>query len=87
MWNSDIEGALKEKQKSNLVHLQSKSEIACEVYKEKRKMAKKVIRCTYNESWDKFISNIEHDIHVQASVAYKIMKNINKSEKDTEKLR
>jgi hypothetical protein len=54
---------LKESKKSYLLYLQSNLEVAYEVYKEKRKLDERVIRCTRSESSDKFISNTEHNVH------------------------
>lgn len=41
-----------------------------------------MIREAHNVSWDKYISNIENDIHGRQRTAYKIMKHLNKDEKD-----
>lgn len=42
-----------------------------------------IVRKAVEGSWDKFISNIENDIHGRQEVAYKIMRQLLKQEKDT----
>jgi hypothetical protein len=37
----------------------------------------------HRQSWDRCVSAIEHDVHGAQTRAYKIMKNLNKTEKDT----
>jgi hypothetical protein len=46
-------------------------------------MQKKIIREAHHQSWDKYTSNTEDDLHGRQITAYKVIKHLNKSEKDT----
>lgn len=43
--------------------LQDQTEDSRKLYNEKRNLCKTVVRRTRQESWNKFVSEIEHDIH------------------------
>lgn len=51
-------------------------------YKQKRNYCKHIIRQAHEESWNRFISDIEADVHGRQMIAFKIMKTLNKEEKD-----
>ena len=53
-----------------------------ESYREKRNRSKSIIRIVHNESWQIFVSNTENDIHGRQNMAYKVMKHMNKNERD-----
>jgi hypothetical protein len=57
------------KKKAYRKYLQDKPATTEKDYHQKRNIAK-----TQQESWENFISNIEHDIHGRQSFAYKIIK-------------
>jgi hypothetical protein len=63
--------------------LQQNTEESKYRYKEKRNHAKTINREADRQSWDKFVSNIEGDLHGRQIFAYKVIKHLNKSEKDT----
>jgi hypothetical protein len=86
IWNEEIETAIQEKKKAYLTYLQKRTPSAAEKYKEQRNIAKKVVRQTNQQSWEKFISEIEHNIHGRQQFTYKIMKHLNNQEKDTAKM-
>lgn len=86
IWNDEIEQAIKEKQQAYLRTLQNNSEEIREIYVEKRNRARAIVRRAHQESWDRLISNIEHDIHGRQEVAYKLMRQLNKQERDTARL-
>jgi hypothetical protein len=46
-------------------------------------VAKKEVKKLHRQSWDRYVSAIEHDVHGAQTRAYKIMKNLNKTGKDT----
>jgi hypothetical protein len=37
----------------------------------------------HQESWEKFISTIEHDVHGRQQIAYKVIKSLNSTQRDT----
>lgn len=37
----------------------------------------------HKQSWERFIANIEHDVHGRQVLAYKIMKMLNRNERET----
>ena len=82
IWNEDIAKAVKDKQAAYLNFLQKKTGEAEELYKTKRNFAKDIIRKAHQNSWDKFISDIEHDVHGRQTMAYKFIRNLNNDERD-----
>jgi hypothetical protein len=46
-------------------------------------MEERAVRQRKRKSWYRYISDLERDIHVQHDRAYKTMKDLNKSRKDT----
>lgn len=52
------------------IMLQTKTETTSEYYNQKRNKAKEITRKANNESWDKFIRDIESNIHDRQSMAY-----------------
>jgi hypothetical protein len=42
-----------------------------------------MVKAAHQESWDNYISSIEHDVHGHQLNAYKIMKHHNTAEKDS----
>lgn len=52
-------------------------------YKKRSALVKRSVRQITRDSWDKYISEIENDIHGRQNCAYKIMKHLNKEERDT----
>lgn len=82
VWNSEIKEALQEKQRAYLHYLQTKSDESLENYRIKRNLAKSIVRQANQASWDKFISVLENDVHGRQQCAYKVLKFLNKDEKD-----
>lgn len=82
MWNKEIEEPVKEKQKAYINLLQKNTEEAKENYKEKRNYAKQITRRAQQEDWDQFITNAEHDVYGRQIVACKMMRHLNRLEKD-----
>jgi hypothetical protein len=54
-----------------------------ETYKIKRNIAKTILSKTHKESWDRFICRIESDIFGEQSMACKVLKHLNRKNKDT----
>jgi hypothetical protein len=52
-------------------------------YKRKCAIAKREVRKLNRESWDNYISNIEYDVQGAQDAAYKVMKHLNSTERDT----
>ena len=86
IWNSEIKEAIEEKRRAFKIYLQKKTETTFETYKEKRKIAKQLTRKAHEESWNRFISEVEHDMYGRQIIGYKLIKHINKPEKDTASL-
>lgn len=55
-------------------------------YKNITAEVKRICRKNNQDSWDRFISNVEDDIHGRQEFAYKMMKHLNKTEKDDAKI-
>lgn len=52
-------------------------------YKRKSAVVKKKVRQIKRDSWEQYISEIEHDVNGRQDKAYKIMKYLNKEDKDS----
>ncbi len=86
IWNEDLNEAIAEKKKLYLKWLANKDPQSLELYKIQCKKTKSLVKNAYKDIWDKYISNIEHDIHGRQLMAYKAMKHLNNDEKDAAKL-
>jgi hypothetical protein len=71
-----------EKKKTHLQFLQTKTEAE---YKRIRAIVKKETGIHIN-SWYTYISNTEHDVHGRQEIAYRILRELNKTERDTTQL-
>jgi len=83
IWNEEFKNAIENKRTAYPEYLQNNSEENLEKYKIIRNMAKTVVSKTYKESWDRFICGIEDDIFCEQSMAYKVLKHLNRTNKDT----
>lgn len=86
IWNEEIEKAIKEKKIAYNKYIQLSTPESYTDYKSKRNYAKDLTRTAHQQSWEKYVSEIEHDVHGRQLVAYKILKHLSSSEKDTVKL-
>ena len=62
--------------------LQKRTDESKHRYIEIRNKTKRIVRKAHQESWDRFISEIEHDVHGRQMFAYKMLKHLTQSEKD-----
>ena len=83
IWDIEIKEAIEKKKEAYLKWLQSSTEENREIYVTKRNAVTYLIRNKKKENWDKFITNIENDLHGRQTVAYKLMKHLKQKEKDT----
>src|SRR5215510_13644971 len=83
IWNEEIRNVIANKRTAYQVYLQNPSEENFETYKISRNIAKTTVSKTHKESWDRFISRIETDIFGEQSMAYKVLKHLNRTNKDT----
>lgn len=86
IWNDEIQEIIENKKRAYLKYIQSKSEDDRTEYKYRSAIAKKEVRKLKRLSWDNYISNIEYDCHGSQDIAYKILKHLNSTEKDTVKI-
>lgn len=63
--------------------LETKSAQGRVEYNRKCASAKKGNRKIHRESWFKYICNIDHNIHGEQNIAFKIMEHLNKTERNT----
>ena len=83
IWNEEIRNVTANKRTAYQRYLQTPSEENFETYKTERNIAKKIVSKTHKESWDRFISRIDTDIFGEQSMAYKVLKHLNRTNKDT----
>lgn len=86
-WNEELKEIIENKKQAYLKMISSANEVELKIdYKRKSAIAKRKVRQIKRNSWDRYISEIEHDAHGRQDKAYKIMKHLNKIDKDTLKL-
>jgi hypothetical protein len=73
---------IENKKKAYLRYLTTRSEIDKIEYKRFVAMVKRETRKIKRKCWETFVSGIEHDLHGRQINAYKINRNLNRTEKD-----
>ncbi|XP_039280839.1 uncharacterized protein LOC111056792 [Nilaparvata lugens] len=86
IWNEEISEAIRNKKKAYKQLLQSPTDQAKQNYRIKRNIAKTIVRKAHEDSWDRFISGIEDDLHGRQEVAYKLIKHLNSDVKEMAKI-
>jgi len=79
LWNEDIKNL---KKKAYLLYLTTRSETDKLEYKRLVATVKRETRKIKRQCWETFVSRIEHDLHGRQINAYKIISNLNRTEKD-----
>lgn len=64
-------------------YLQTPTDNNKEICRLRRNLAKNFTKNAHRSSSERYINNIEHDIHRRQEVTFKIMKHLNRDEKDT----
>jgi len=82
LWNEDIKNLIENKKKVYLRYLTTRSETDKIEYKRLVAIAKREARKIKRQCWETFVSRIEHDLHGRQINAYKIIQNLNRTEKD-----
>jgi hypothetical protein len=83
IWNDYTASLVNDKKKACLKFLSTKLDSDKIEYKRSCAIVKRETKKLHPESWDRYESNLEHDAHGAQVNAYKIMKYLNKAEKDT----
>lgn len=86
IWNEELAEVINKKKISYKKYLQNPTLANEEEYKAIRNTAKDLTRKAHQQSWERFVSNIEHDIHGRQTMAYKVLKHLNANEKDTARI-
>ena len=82
LWNEDIKNFIENKKKAYLWYLTTHSETDKIEYKRLVAIVKGETRKIKRQCWETFVSRIEHDLHGRQLNAYKIIRNLNRTEKD-----
>jgi hypothetical protein len=83
VWNDELSATIKTKKEAYLQYINSRSEENRINYKRLSTIAKRDIRKIRRQSWEKFVSNnTEYGVNGRQIKAYKILKKLNKTEKD-----
>jgi hypothetical protein len=70
IWTEETEQAVQRKQKHYRKYLSNHSEVKKEgAYNKVRNETNNLVKRAYQDSWERFIANIEHDIHGTQNVA------------------
>lgn len=86
IWNEEIRDAINEKQKTFKIWLNNPTDNNKENYRKARKHAKKVTRQASQQAWEAFISKVENDLHGRQEFAYKFLKSMGKTQKESVKI-
>jgi len=82
LWNEDIKNLIENKKKAYLQYLTTRSETDKLEYKWLVAIVKREKRKIKRQCWETLVSRIEHDLHGRQTNAYKIIRNLNRTEKD-----
>jgi len=85
LWNEDIKNLIENK-KAYLRYLTTRSETDKLEYKRLVAIVKRETRKIKRQYWETFVSTIEHDLHGRQINVYKIIRNLNRTEKDNLRL-
>ena len=80
--NEDIRNLIENKKKAYLQYVTTSSDTDKIEYKRLVANVKRETRKIKRQCWETFVSRIEHDLHGRQINAYKIIKNLNRTEKD-----
>lgn len=86
VWNDDIAKLVKDKKDAYLKYLNLKTDENLIEYKKLSAIVRREVRKIKRTSWEKYISDIEHDVHGRQDKAYKILKHLNNQTRDNLKL-
>ena len=81
-WNEDIKNLIEKKKKVYLRYLTTRPETDKIEYKRLVAIVERETRKIKRQCWETFVSRIEHDLHGRQINAHKIIKNLNRTEKD-----
>jgi 2-iminoacetate synthase ThiH len=83
IWDDQIKHLIETKKKSYNKWLTSKKLVHKLEYKRNTALAKREVRRRQRLSWDKFVTNLEHETYRTQPKVYKILKYISKDVKET----
>jgi len=86
LWNEDIKNLIENKKKPYLRYLTTSSETDKLEYKRLVAIVQRETRKIKRQCWETFVSRIEYDLHGRQINAYKIIRNLNRTEKDNLRL-
>jgi len=87
LWNEDIKNLIENKKKVYLWYLTTRSESDKLEYKWLVAIVKRETGKIKRQCWETFVLRIEHDLHGRQINAYKIIRNLKRTEKDNLRLK
>jgi hypothetical protein len=82
LWNEAIKILIENKKKAYLRYLTKRLETDKIEYNRLAANVKRETRTNKQQCWETFVSRIEHDLHGRQLNAYKIIRNLNRTDKD-----
>jgi len=82
LWNEDNKNLIENKKKVCLQYVTTRSETDKIEYKRLVAIVKRETRKIKRQCWETFVSTIEHDVRGRQINGYKIIKKLNRTEKD-----
>ena len=86
LWNEDIKNLIENKKKAYLRYITTRSETGKLEYIRLVAIVKRETRKIKRQYWETFVSRIEHDLHERKINTYKIIRKINRTEKNNLRL-
>lgn len=86
IWNDEIAEHIRKKKEAYLKFLHTASSEDRADYKMKSAIVKRETRKLNREHWNRYVANLEYDVHGKQDKAFKILKNLNKEMKDNVQL-
>jgi len=86
LWNEDIKNLIEKKKKAYLRHLTTLSETDKLEHKRLVVTVKRETRKIKRKCWETIVSRIERDLHGRPINAYKVIRNLNRTDKDNLRL-
>ncbi|PSN32153.1 hypothetical protein C0J52_23856, partial [Blattella germanica] len=82
IWDLEIQKLVKDKKEAYLKYLNNKNDQNKIEYNRTRALVKRYTRTLNREHWDRYIADMEHNLHGRQDKVYKFIRSLNSTEKD-----
>lgn len=82
IWDLEVQKLVKDKKEAYLKYLNNKNDQNKIEYNRTRALVKRYTRKLNREHWDRYIADMEHNLHGRQDKVYKFIRSLNSTEKD-----